>query len=127
MLSVGSRVFWEDKTTAALGTIVQVVPNADGNFSYDVDFGSKVRRVPGSELREICSRPTSACEEKESLLSEYRQAFETYMQALRELVDAVGLMAHAEFEFLHRRLQDTREVARAARDRLDEHTFQHHC
>jgi hypothetical protein len=47
----------------------------------------------------------NSCKEKERLLVAHDKGFELYIRGVSELAQAVGLMAHAEFEFLSRKLQ----------------------
>jgi hypothetical protein len=47
----------------------------------------------------------NSCKEKERLLVAHDEEFELYIRGVSELAQAVGLMAHAEFEFLSRKLQ----------------------
>lgn len=50
-----------------------------------------------------------------------------YIREVSELAEAVGLMAHTEFEFLSRKVQAARQSLVQTRDRLMEHTAQHGC
>ena len=68
-----------------------------------------------------------SCNEKQLLLVAYDKAFELYIREVSELAQAVGLMAHAEFEFLSRKVQAARQSLVQTRDRLMEHTAQHGC
>jgi hypothetical protein len=47
----------------------------------------------------------NSCKEKERLLVAHDKGFELYIRGVSELAQAVGLMAHAEFEFLSRKVQ----------------------
>jgi hypothetical protein len=126
MLDVGTRVFWVNQVSAGVGTILKVIPGDGTPLSYEVDFGAGSQRVPGSELQEVRDRNTY-CTEKNRLSAAHQNAFQAYLKALKELTDAAGMMVHTEFEFLHRKLKDAREFARAARERFDEHTAEHRC
>jgi len=68
-----------------------------------------------------------SCNEKQLLLVAHDKAFELYIREVSELAQAVGLMAHAEFEFLSRKVQATRQSLVQTRVRLMEHTAQHGC
>jgi hypothetical protein len=65
--------------------------------------------------------------EKERLLVAHDKGFELYIRGVSELAQAVGLMAHAEFEFLSRKVQAARQSLIETRHRLMEHTSPHGC
>jgi hypothetical protein len=46
---------------------------------------------------------------KGTLIVAHDKAFKFYIQGVSELAQAVGLMAHAEFEFLSRKVQAARQ------------------
>ena len=67
------------------------------------------------------------CAEKDRLLVAQNNAFNVYMHGASELAEAVGRMAHSEFEFLANRVSAAREFWRETRRRLNHHTAQHGC
>jgi hypothetical protein len=67
----------------------------------------------------------NSCTEKERLLVAHDKGFELYIRGVSELAQAVGLMAHAEFEFLSRKVQAARQSLIETRHRLMEHTSPH--
>ena len=69
----------------------------------------------------------NSCKDKQRLVAAHDKAFELYIRGVSELAQAVGLMAHAEFEFLSGRVQVARQSLVETRDRLMEHTAQHGC
>jgi len=68
-----------------------------------------------------------ACEEKERLLVAQNKAFELFRRGALELAEAAGTMAHAEFEFLARRVRTARQSLMEIRERLNEHIAAHGC
>ena len=112
-----------------MGTIVNLIPSDSGldDFAlYDVDFASGVQTLHGSELR-LVHLGISSCDEKEGLLAAHKKAFDLYMREVRELANAAGVMAHAEFEFLHIRVQAARQFLVETREQLNNHTAEHGC
>ena len=67
------------------------------------------------------------CNEKEGLMLAHRKAFDIYLQKVSELAERAGLLAHAEFEFLYKRVQIARQLFLETRQRLNQHTAQHGC
>jgi hypothetical protein len=67
------------------------------------------------------------CNEKESLMVAYDNAFDTYVREVSELAEVAGLVAHAEFEFLYNRVQTARQLFVDIRERLSEHRAKHGC
>jgi len=61
------------------------------------------------------------------LLAAHTKAFDIYIRGASALADAVGLMAHAEFEFLSSKVQTARQLLIKARKHLIEHTAKHGC
>jgi len=68
-----------------------------------------------------------SCEEKERLLVSQKQAFDIYMRGVSELVEAVGTIAHAEFEFLANQVEAARQFFLKTRRQLNEHAAKHGC
>jgi len=60
------------------------------------------------------------CDEKERLWIAYKKAFDVYEAEESRLLDAVGMMAHAEFEFLDSKVRDLRQLVMEARARFRE-------
>ena len=50
----------------------------------------------------------------------HKKAFDVYMRGVRELANAAGVMAHAEFEFLHSRVRTARQFLVENRGRLSD-------
>jgi len=69
----------------------------------------------------------SPCNEKEGLAVAHSRAFDMYLQTVSELAERAGLLAHAEFEFLYKRVQIARQFSLETRERLNQHTAQHGC
>ena len=112
-----------------MGTIVNVIPSDSGLdhlARYDVDFASGLQTLHGSELRPV-RMGISSCDEKEGLLVTHKKAFDIYIRGVRELASAAGVMAHAEFEFLHIRVQAARQFLVETREQLNNHTAEHGC
>ena len=68
-----------------------------------------------------------ACEEKERLLVAQNKAFDLFRRGALELAQAAGTMAHAEFEFLARRVRTARQSLMEIREQLSEHIAAHGC
>ena len=68
-----------------------------------------------------------ACEEKERLLVAQNKAFDLYSRGASELAEAAGTMAHAEFEFLAKRVRAARQSFLETRQLLNEHIAAHQC
>ena len=68
-----------------------------------------------------------ACEEKERLLVAQNKAFELFRRGALELAEAAGTMAHAEFEFLARKVRTARRSLMEIREQLNEHIAAHGC
>jgi hypothetical protein len=68
-----------------------------------------------------------ACEEKERLLVAQNKAFDVFRRGALELAEAAGTMAHAEFEFLARRVRTARRSLMEIREQLNEHIAAHGC
>ena len=131
LFKIGDRVCL--KRTASdfveIGTVTDVIPSDSGLFDFalfDVDFGSGVLTFHGFELRPVPST-VSFCADKQNLLVAYNKAIDIYVQLTSELVDAVGMMAHVEFEFLKRNAEAAKRLLVKAREQLDEHTAKHGC
>jgi hypothetical protein len=67
------------------------------------------------------------CAEKDRLLVAQNNAFNIYMHEASELAEAVGRMAHADFEFLANRVSAASQFWLETRQRLNQHTAQHGC
>jgi hypothetical protein len=128
---IGDRVRWlKEKPgfTGSVGIVVDVVSKdqhvSDFNL-YDVKFDFGLLTVHGSEL--TLAPPTFSCKEREGLLLDLNKASEIYRRSVARLVDAVGTMAHVEFEFLRQKVADARHAAREAREQLNKHRVEHGC
>jgi hypothetical protein len=55
------------------------------------------------------------------------KAFDIYMRATVELAEAAGRIAHAEFEFLAKRVRNARQAFLETAEQLNEHTAKHGC
>ncbi len=110
-----------------IGSVVNVHPG-DSDL-YDVDFPSG--RRAGVHTRELMLASTfthgSSCDEKKRLSAAHTKAFDIYIRGTSVLAEAVGLMAHAEFEFLSSKVQTARQLLVQARQQLIEHTAKHGC
>jgi hypothetical protein len=82
---------------------------------------------PAVDSKHVSEFSVSRCNEKESLMVAYDNAFDTYIREVSELAEVAGLMAHAEFEFLYNRVQTARQLFVAIRERLCEHRAKHGC
>ena len=49
------------------------------------------------------------------------------MRGVSELAEAVGMMAHAEFEYLYNKVRTARQFLVQAREQLNEHSLKHGC
>ena len=132
MFKVGDRVAWTAGVLVrrvVIGTVVNVMPNDNGldDFNiYDVFFDFGLRTLHGSELTVVT---TSAfhCQAREHLFKSYKIAIDAYSRLVKQLVDLVGMAAHTEFEFLSRRAETARGIARGAGERLKTHRAEHGC
>jgi hypothetical protein len=68
-----------------------------------------------------------ACEERERLLGAQNKAFDPYRRGALDLAEAARTMAHAEFEFLAKRVSSARRSLLEIRQQLDEHIAAHGC
>src|SRR5215831_10185166 len=68
-----------------------------------------------------------SCEEKERLLAARNKAFDIYKRAGVELAEAVGIIAHAEFEFLANRVTNARQAFVETAQHLSDHMTKHGC
>jgi len=112
-----------------LSTVVNVIPSDSGmaGFNlYDVDFAFGMQTLHGSELSPVLNC-FSLCDEKGRLLTKHKKAFEIYMRGVSELAEAVGMMAHAEFEYLYNKVRTARRFLVEAREQLNEHSLKHGC
>ena len=132
MFRIGSLVFLTNRVVQdaiGIGTVVHVI-RCDSDLPdftlYDVDFASGLQTLHGAELRPV-PISISSCGEKEHLLVTYKKAFDIYLRGVRELANAVGVMAHAEFEFLHNRVRAARQALVGIREQLNDHTANHGC
>ncbi len=69
----------------------------------------------------------SGCNDREGLMVAHNKAFDMYLQTVSELAERAGLLAHAEFEFLYKRVQIARQLFLETRQRLNQHTAHHGC
>ena len=119
------------------GTLVKVVAERDSNLSAAQTascptcgdsrtvYADRIIAVTQDILK---GSPSSVpCAEKDRLLVAQNNAFNVYMHGASELSEAVGRMAHSEFEFLANRVSAAREFWRETRRRLNHHTAQHGC
>jgi hypothetical protein len=133
MFRVGSLVALKSKTrekSGAIGMVERVISSDIGlhDFAlYDVYFAFGRRTLHGSELGPISDSVFSGCVEKERLLIHQKKAMDAYVRKASELADAVGLMAHTEFEFLKSTVEATRQFLAETNNRLEAHTAKHGC
>jgi hypothetical protein len=112
-----------------IGTVVKVIPNDRGtaNFNlYDVAFSSGLLTLHGVDLTPIATN-NSSCETKDQLFTAYKKAVNVYSQLVSELVEAVGMAAHSEFEFITRKVEIARNITNGAQERLHKHKAEHGC
>src|SRR5262249_48907751 len=124
VFKVGNHVLLVNPTLRdwiGIGAVVNVHPG-DSDL-YDVDFPSGRRTVHGRELM-LATTFThgSSCDEKKRLLAAHTKAFDMYIRGASALAEAVGLMAHAEFEFLSSKVKTARQSLVKAQQQLIEHT-----
>jgi hypothetical protein len=129
---IGTLVFLTNtalQDEIGIGTVLNVI-RSDSDLPdftlYDVDFASGLQTLHGAELRPV-PISISSCGEKEHLLVTHKKAFDIYLRGVRELANAVGVMAHAEFEFLHNRVRAARQALVGIREQLNDHTANHGC
>jgi hypothetical protein len=129
---IGTLVFLTNtalQDEIGIGTVLNVI-RSDSDLPdftlYDVDFASGLQTLHGSELRPVTTG-ASSCHEKAHLLVAHNKAFDIYLRGVRELANGVGVMAHAEFEFLHSRVRAAREALAKIRQQLNDHTITHGC
>ena len=67
------------------------------------------------------------CGEKERLLVAKSNAFDIYTRGVKELAEAAGMIAHAEFVFLYDKVLSARQSLSEASQQLIEHTAKHGC
>jgi len=132
LLKVGSLVSLQNASgqeVEELGTVVNVIPSDSGmaEFNlYEVDFAFGIRTLHGFELSPVLNC-FSLCDEKGRLLTKHKKAFEIYMRGVSEMAEAVGMMAHAEFEYLYNKVRTARKFLVQAREQLNEHSLKHGC
>ena len=132
MFRIGTLVFLRNRASQdgeRIGTVVNVIPSdsaLDDLALYDVDFASGLQTLHGSELRAVAIA-VSSCDEKEHFLVAHKKAFDIYIQGVRELGNAAGVMVHAEFEFLYNRVRAARQFLLETRQQLTEHIAKHGC
>jgi len=132
LLKVGSLVSLKNASgqeVEELGTVINVIPSDNGmaEFNlYEVDFAFGIRTLHGFELSPVLNC-FSLCDEKGRLLTKHKKAFEIYMRGVSELAGAVGMMAHAEFEYLYNKVRTARRFLVEAREQLNEHSLKHGC
>jgi len=132
LLKVGSLVSLKNASgqeVEELGTVINVIPSDNGmaEFNlYEVDFAFGIRTLHGFDLSPVLNC-FSLCDEKGRLLTKHKKAFEIYMRGVSELAEAVGMMAHAEFEYLYNKVRTARQFLVQAREQLNEHSLKHGC
>jgi len=132
LLKVGSLVSLKNASgqeVEELGTVINVIPSDNGmaEFNlYEVDFAFGIRTLHGFDLSPVLNC-FSLCDEKGRLLTKHKKAFEIYMRGVSELAEAVGMMAHAEFEYLFNKVRTARQFLVQAREQLNEHSLKHGC
>jgi hypothetical protein len=82
---------------------------------------------PRVDSKQVSEFSVSRCNEKDSLMVAYDNAFEAYAREVSELAEVAGLMAHAEFEFLYNKVQTARQLFVEIRERLSKHKATHGC
>jgi hypothetical protein len=70
---------------------------------------------------------TRQCNEKDTLLAEYRSATQFYSTAVAELTLRIGISSLDDYSKLHERAEAARLRSIETRDRLERHLNQHHC
>ena len=128
MFEVGSRVSSSDPALG-IGAVVNVIPSDTGlrdSTLYDVNFVSGLQTLHGSELRPVLPG-VSSCDEKERLWRVHQNALDLYLYGVTSLANAVGMMAHTEFEFLKSNVEAAKEFLVQAREQLNEHRAKHGC
>jgi hypothetical protein len=127
---VGDQVVWiTEAFHHKVGIVTNVIPNDRelNEFTvYDVTFDFGLRTLHGSELQAIPPN-ISSCDEKNALFVAYKKAADVYLQAVSQLSDLVGILAHTEFEFLASKVERQRNASATALERLCEHRTQHGC
>jgi DNA-binding NarL/FixJ family response regulator len=83
--------------------------------------------TPSEQTLMQVSTQVLSCSEKKRLLAAHNKAFNIYMRVAAELAEAVGITAHAEFEFLSNKVQASRQFLAETREQLTEHTAKHGC
>jgi len=132
LLKVGSLVSLKNASgqeVEELGTVINVIPSDNGmaEFNlYEVDFAFGIRTLHGFDLSPVLNC-FSLCDEKGRLLTKHKKAFEIYMRGVSELAEAVGMMAHAEFEYLYNKVRTARQFLVQAREQSKEHSLKHGC
>ena len=61
------------------------------------------------------------------MLLEYQRTTEVYSAAVAALAKNIGVVSKAEYEQLHRVVEEARHVSAAARERLERHIAEHNC
>ena len=128
VFEVGSRVFSSDPALG-IGTVVNVISGDNSlpdSTLYDVNFVSGLQTLHGSELRPVLPG-VSSCDEKERLWRVHQNALDLYLYGATSLANAVGMMAHTEFEFLYNKVRAARDLLVQAREQLNEHSVKHGC
>src|SRR5262245_34813704 len=121
---IGDRVRWSNEKSGysgSVGIVVNVVLYDEQNLQdfnlYDVKFDFGALTLLGSELTLVPS--VFSCKERERLLIAVKNASDIYVRMVGGLVDAVGTIAHLDFEFLSQKVAAARHSAREARERLN--------
>jgi len=139
VFKVGSPVFLTNtalRKSVGIGTVLRVIPS-EGDSSdpalYDVDFASGLRRLHASELRAalfiVKTDPFSIlyCGEKERLRTAHLNALDIYVTGVTTMAEAVGVIAHSEFDLVKRNVDVAKQYLEETRERLNTHIFTHGC
>jgi hypothetical protein len=76
---------------------------------------------------EASPRDVSPCQEKERLSVVHDKVLHIYQRGASELADSVGVLTHAEFEFLSNKVKAARQSLLEIRKQLNEHIATHGC
>jgi len=116
------KVVAEADSTAASATKIASCPSCGHRHPI---YADKIISV--TEDTSEGSPAAVRCVEKDRLLVAQNNAFNIYTHEASELSDAIGRMAHADFEFLANRVGAARQFWLETRRRLNQHTAQHGC
>jgi hypothetical protein len=116
------KVIGEAHSTRASATQIASCPSCGHRHPIHAD-----KIISVTEDMSEGSPPAVPCAEKDRLLVAQNNAFNIYMHEASELAEAVGRMAHADFEFLANRVSAASQFWLETRQRLNQHTAQHGC